>query len=844
MNNLTESDYCNLEKSFISREIAKAAKIRRVDDLEGAETVGKQRAAGTNYAGIIFPYFLPLNYDRPREYRLRRDQPDYEQKSDGTQKEKGKYLSPPGARNMLYFPPDVQDEWLADISLPVAITEGEKKTLGLHHLSRQNMGESSRPHFLPIGLSGVWNWRGSIGKTLNAGGGRIPVKGVIPDFNLIEWNGRNVFIVFDANAKTNEKVNAARRELAKELKGRDAIVSIVELPEIESINGVDDLLGLWQREHGTDEAVRRCFELFDKAKGFDEKEKLNQATRILRFADNLKLFHTADQEIFATIDINGHKETHRLNTKAFRSWLSFKFYNAEGQMPSNQALQDAIGTLEGKALFEGGEKEVFVRLAAKNGKFYLDLCDENWQIVEIERSGWRIVESANAPVIFRRTKAMLALPMPNANDSDITQIRKFLNVNDANYVLIMTWLANCFRPDHPFPVLILSGEQGSAKSTTSRLLRELVDPNKTAFRSAPRDERDLVIAASNAWLCAFDNLSSVPNWLSDALCRISTGGGFATRTLYENEEETIFSAKRPILINGIGDLANRSDLLDRALLVHLETIPEDRRKTESQFWKEFEQSKTAIFSGLLMAVSLALRKIDSVKLEQLPRMADFAEWSAAAEDGLRLTAGSFMNAYTRNRDNVNETALEALPLADTVKAFCDKNDDFEGTMKEFLAELNKIADDETKKNKEYPKSERGLRSKLERINPNLRAIGIDIKFLGKSDKGRLLKLEYSREQSSEASDSSDALQNQHRCDDEKDTNHQFYRQTVSQPSASGYSANHHKSNGFSADADASDGSDGYSHIHSGTEKICENCNAPVENYNQHCENCGELPLGI
>lgn len=843
MNGLTEKDYSNLRNSFITPEIAESAKLRRVPDLEGAETVGRTRKAGTDYAGIVFPYFLPPNDDYPRQYRLRRDNPEYEQKADGTRKEKGKYLSAPGAPNMLYFPPDSQSEMLEDVSLPVVLTEGEKKTLALHRLSFHGISATSEPRFLPVGLSGVWNWRGTIGKTTNADGSRTVVKGVISDFNLIEWNGRKVFIVFDTNAKTNDKVKSARRELAKELTRRGAIVSIVELPETENINGVDDLLGLWERERGADKSVALCLELFDKAKIFDEKEKLNQATRILRFAEHLELFHTADRETFATTEADGHRENHQLGTKEFRCWLSHHFYKTEGKMPSTQALQDAIRTLEGKALFEGEEKQVFVRLASAEGKIYLDLCNDAWQIVVIDKSGWRVVESQNAPVRFKRTKAMLPLPMPIEN-GDITKIRQFLNVNDTNHALILAWLANCFRPDYPFPVLVLSGEQGSAKSTTSRLLRELVDPNKTAFRSAPRKERDLVIAASNAWICAFDNLSNVPNWLSDALCRISTGGGFATRTLYENEEETIFAVKRPILINGIGDLANRPDLLDRALLVHLETISEDKRKTESRFWSEFEKEKTSIFSGLLSAVSSALQKVENVKLERLPRMADFAEWSAAAESGLKLPANSFLNAYTQNRDNVNETALEGSPLADTIKIFCDKSGEFEGTMKEFLAELNRIADDETKKNKEYPKTERGLRSKLTRINPNLRAVGIDIKFLGKSDKGRMLRLERRRVQASEPSEPSEKKQNAGLQTDESIFNRQSFAATVSQSKAAGNYANRSKSNNLSRAADGSDGSDGDLPNSSAPEKFCDNCGSAVESYHQSCQNCGELPLGI
>ncbi|HLM59252.1 MAG TPA: hypothetical protein VK308_00480, partial [Pyrinomonadaceae bacterium] len=145
MDGLTEKDYSNLSNSFITPEIVESAKLRRVSDMEGAETIGRLRKAGTDYAGIVFPYFLPPNYNYPRQYRLRRDDPEYEQKADGTQKEKGKYLSAPGAANMLYFPPEIQSEWLEDVSLPVAITEGEKKTLALHRLSRHDSDESGSP---------------------------------------------------------------------------------------------------------------------------------------------------------------------------------------------------------------------------------------------------------------------------------------------------------------------------------------------------------------------------------------------------------------------------------------------------------------------------------------------------------------------------------------------------------------------------------------------------------------------------------------------------------------------------------------------------------------------------
>ena len=213
-------------------------------------------------------------------------------------------------------------------------------------------------------------------------------------------------------------------------------------------------------------------------------------------------------------------------------------------MPSSQALHDAIRTLTGIALFDCEERQVFIRMASTNGKIYHDLCNNTWQIVEIDKAGWRIIESKDAPVTFRRAKGMLHLPTPTSG-GDLTELRKFVNVNDAYYALILGWLVNCFRTDYPFPINILNSEQGSGKSTTSKLLRDLIDPNVTPFRSAPRNEQDMIIAANNSWICAFDNLSKVPDWLSDALCRLSTGGGFGARTLYTNDEETIFAAKTP-----------------------------------------------------------------------------------------------------------------------------------------------------------------------------------------------------------------------------------------------------------------------------------------------------------
>src|SRR5690606_22857722 len=187
--------------------------------------------------------------------------------------------------------------------------------------------------------------------------------------------------------------------------------------------------------------------------------------------------------------------------------------------------------------------------------------------------GWRVDwRLATRRPVFRRVRGMRPLPEPRSGGS-IEDLRPFVNVPDENaWRLLVAWLLAALRPTGPYPVLVLQGEQGSAKSTTARVLRALVDPSKAPIRTMPRDERDLMVAASNSWVIVLDNLSGIPNWLSDAICRLSTGGGFATRALYTDDEEAIFEATRPVILNGIDDVVSRSDLLDRSLVLTLPTI--------------------------------------------------------------------------------------------------------------------------------------------------------------------------------------------------------------------------------------------------------------------------------
>jgi hypothetical protein len=451
--------------------------------------------------------------------------------------------------------------------------------------------------------------------------------------------------------------------------------------------------------------------------------------------DEAELFHDKTQNAFATIQIEEHAETYGVRSKGFRLWLRRRLRDEHNKSASAEAVNMALEEIESKALFDGPEIEVFVRLAERPGEVWLDVCNKKWQAIRVTPSGWEVI-SGKLPVRFIRSRGMLPLSLP-VHGGNIEDLLRFFNVHEkSDFVLLVAWLLACLRQRGPFPILNVNGEQGSAKSTLQKMLRAVLDPNTSPLRCQPREPRDLVISASNSWVVAFDNLSSIPTWLSDALCRLSTGGGFATRELYTNADEVIFESQRPVMFNGITDVATRSDLLDRSLLITLAAIPDEARRPEKDLWAEFDEVKPGILGALLDAVAAGLAGESAVKLDRLPRMADFAVWISACEQALGWSSGTFMAAYSENRSSANETALEASVVGPVVMQFMADRPAWEGTSADLLAALEAQAGEKLKSQQDWPKTPRKLSGDLRRVAPNLRRAGLDVKFDRGTGKGR------------------------------------------------------------------------------------------------------------
>jgi hypothetical protein len=451
-----------------------------------------------------------------------------------------------------------------------------------------------------------------------------------------------------------------------------------------------------------------------------------QADVLVALAREASLFHTPARDGYADIVVNGHRETHKIRSRSFRAWLTHRYFKERDGAPSSEAMHSALGVIEARALFEGDEMSVQVRVAGHDGKLYLDLADEQWRAVEIDADGWRIVLSP--PVRFRRAPGMLSLRQPIAGGS-IEMLRPFLNVDtDEDFKLRVAWALGALRDSGPYPVLALAGEQGTAKSSETFFLRSLIDPNTAPLRALPREDRDLFIAANNSHILAFDNVSGLPPWISDTLCRLATGGGFATRLLFSDDAEILFDAMRPIILNGIEDVATRPDLADRSVVLVSNPIPEDKRRAEKELRAAFREKQPFVLGALLDAAAHGLRVMHNVELRKLPRMADFAIWITACEPALGWQPGGFMDAYEANRTAALGTTIEADLVATAVTTHMENRQTWTGTASLLLDTLGLLITEAQRRSKAWPSLPHHLTGRLRRIAPVLRKIGIEVTF--------------------------------------------------------------------------------------------------------------------
>jgi len=317
-------------------------------------------------------------------------------------------------------------------------------------------------------------------------------------------------------------------------------------------------------------------------------------------------------------------------------------------------------------------------------------------------------------------------------------LKKYVNVEPADLPLLIGWLTAALRPMGPHPILVITGEQGSAKSTLARVCRLLIDPHTAPLRAEPKDNRDLMVAALHGWVQAYDNLSVMPDWLSNGLCRLVTGGGISTRGLFTNHDEVVWSAHRPIILTSIDDIVQRPDVIDRSILLQLPLIAPSSRRREQDLWAEFMPDYPRILGGLLDAVAAGMRLWSEIRLPELERMADFTHWGEAVAQGVGWPPGTFAKAYRTNRQAASFASLEESLLAQALLVLAKYHGPWKGTMTQFLELIGEWTGYAAVTTPGWPKNPSVAAFELRRIAAQLRMSGVSVSFERGSKGERLI----------------------------------------------------------------------------------------------------------
>jgi hypothetical protein len=495
-----------------------------------------------------------------------------------------------------------------------------------------------------------------------------------------------------------------------------------------------------------DAAITKCTEVYspEKKKPVSAYRKPEpQTDTLLEIIDNqesLVLFHDEHDRAYVTLEVLGHQEIWECKSKSTRRWLTNEFWKKIGRAPTSEALKNVIGVLEGRASFDGPMYRLGNRFTWNNGELWYDLTNEKWQAVKITEESWEVIDES--PILFRRYKHHQEQVLPSRN-GDAKLFLKYVNIEDPQQqLLLMVYLICCFIPDFPHVILMVFGSQGSAKTTLSKLLRQVNDPSLIDVGSMPDNLKELIQKIAHHAFLIFDNVSYLSADISDTLCKSVTGTGFVKRELYSDDEDVIYNLKRSIGINGINLTGVRPDLLERSLFLELDRIEPANRRPEEEIIKSFRKDLPAILGGVFDILVKALHIKPTIKITDLPRMADFAIWGSAVAEAAGYTQESFLEAYRKNMSMQTDIILNENNVATAILSFMEDKSGWKGTPTRLLHELTHFYGEEgieLKYDKYWPKSAAALTRKMNELKVTLQDAGISFLVMPGKEREIILK---------------------------------------------------------------------------------------------------------
>ncbi|MGE4124468.1 MAG: hypothetical protein AB7E59_04290 [Pusillimonas sp.] len=594
-----------------------------------------------------------------------------------------------GVERVLYRLPELL---AAPAESPVFIVEGEKD---VHSLEAVGLVATTN-------AGGAKKWRDSYASA---------------------FKGRNVVVLPDNDAPGREHAEI----VAKALAGVAATVKVLALPGLPEKGDVSD----WLAGGGDAQTLLRLAEGAAPSAVEEEKErKPSQTDLVVAFVKELfNLVHDENRDALAVA--KDTREVFRVNSRAFRDKLLSGFYGKYEMAVRDGSLREAMMTVQALARATGEPRKANLRVACVGDEWLLDLgVPGNSRTVSVTPGRWEIIDRPGA--MFVRGDSMLPLPDP-VPGGDVALLWRIANVPEPQRILVLTWLVDCLRPETPYPLLELIGEQGSGKSVTAEALRRLIDPNSANLRAEPKSAEDLFVISGHNHVVALENVSRLTPQQQDAACILATGGGFAKRKLYSDTDEVVISLRRPVMINGIVAAVTQQDLVDRCISIECPVL--EGRAQSVLMWRDFDRNLPAILGGLLDLAAKALQRLPHVDLpeRERPRLAEYAILGCAVAEVLGLPKSTFMDAFNAMRAETVGRTLEASPVAVAVQELIEAQaGGITAPLKDVLHALETYKPQGTDA---WPRSAKGLGDALRRAAPALRSLGIECRSLGKGSGG-------------------------------------------------------------------------------------------------------------
>lgn len=517
--------------------------------------------------------------------------------------------------------------------------------------------------------------------------------------------------------------------IAVEYKNR-TIVSTLYRDDVYKTFTVFDKMVNGSVDSEAKEAIKRCLSANWLESIFTLEpisiQSQRMASVLVRIATEYADFFFKDQHWtpYAFVKMSDHNEVIAIESGKFKRLLAKLFYDkTDKSVPSTDAINNAIQILQAKAEYEGQTIPLSLRVAkSEDDSLYYDLTDDKHRCVKVTDKNWEIVIETH-PLFARYIQTAQVEPSRDYEPDVFDKFIELTNIKDeSDKLLLKVYIVSLLVPEIAHVMLLLHGEKGSAKSTLQKLIKLLVDPSKPALLTVHSDRNEFIQQCWQNHVVYYDNLKHSPDWLSDEACKAVTGIGSSKRKLFTNSDTIVYEYKRCLGFNGINIMLTEPDALDRSLMIEQQRIPKESRRLESVIYQEFESLKPGLLGYIFDTLVKAKQKVSSIKVDDLPRMADFALWGEAIATAMDYEPQEFINAYYENIGKQNIEAIEYNPLGQAIVKLCDEiSVDYYDSMSECLSKLLEVAERNSinTESRAWPKSANWLNRYLNKIRSNL-----------------------------------------------------------------------------------------------------------------------------